>query len=105
MCRRLQEPACSHVASEAELVCPTGPTAQPLKLRLSPTKYRAKSSRSLPLQAGTHPVRYSSICAFFTLDRGQSRLWTYGDTMAQRFENVINFRDVGKTVNEFLGER
>jgi len=28
-----------------------------------------------------------------------------GDLKSTPFENILNFRDVGKTINEFLGER
>jgi len=28
-----------------------------------------------------------------------------GDLKSPPFENILNFRDVGKTINEFLGER
>lgn len=28
-----------------------------------------------------------------------------GEVAAEPFENILNFRDVGKTVNKFLGEK
>lgn len=28
-----------------------------------------------------------------------------GEVLSGSFENILNFRDVGKTVNEFLGEK
>jgi protein-tyrosine phosphatase len=28
-----------------------------------------------------------------------------GEALSKPFENILNFRDVGKTINDFLGEK